>query len=106
MTVEDDAEHVVDLALLVVCGRPLGRDAREVRRVDRHAGTDRDAVHLVHVEQLVVDAEARLFGEVVDAVDRREEGIALALQEPQRGRHRRGCDDQRRLLAEEDGVEH
>jgi len=39
-------------------------------------------------------------------VDRREEGIALALQVLQHGRHRRGRDDQRRLVAEEDGVEH
>ena len=44
VAVEDHAEHVVDLALLVVGGRPLGRHARHVRVVDRHARLDRDAV--------------------------------------------------------------
>ena len=106
VAVEDDAEHVEDLALLVVGRRPLGRHARDVRRVERHARAHGDAIDLVHVEQLVVHAEARLLREVVDAVDGGEEGVALALEVLQRRRHGGGGDQQRGVVAEEDGAEH
>ena len=101
VAVEDHAEHVVDLALLVVRGRPLGRHARHVRVVERHARAHGDAVDLVHVEQLVVHAEARLLGEVVDAVDRGEEAEALAAQVLERRGHGGRRDEQRGLVAEE-----
>src|SRR5215210_601133 len=57
VAVEDHAEHVVDLALLVVGRRPLRRDAGNMRVVERHARAHADAVHRGHVEQLVVHAE-------------------------------------------------
>ena len=88
VAVEDHAEHVVDLALLVVGRRPGRRHARHVRVGQRHARAHGDAVDLVHVEQLVVDAEARLLREVVDAVDRGEEAVALGAQVLERRRHR------------------
>src|ERR671911_411383 len=64
------------------------------------------AVGLRHVEQLVVDAEARLLGEVVDAVDGGEEGEALALEVLEGRRHGRGRDEHGRVVPEEHGVEH
>jgi hypothetical protein len=106
MAVEDHAEHVVDLALLVVGGRPRRGHGRHVGRVDRDAGANRDAVDVRHVEQLVVDAEPRLLGEVVDAVQGGEEAVALLAQLLERGRDGLGRDEHRRLVAEEDRVEH
>ena len=44
---EDHAEHVVDLALLVVGRRPVGRDRRDLGRVERHAQLHRHAVDRV-----------------------------------------------------------
>src|SRR5213595_1369617 len=43
VAVEDDAEHVVDLALLVVGRGPLGGDGGHRRRVGGHARADGDA---------------------------------------------------------------
>ena len=106
MAVEDHAEHVEDLALLVVRRRPLGRHARHVRRASSgtRVRTEMRSTSM-HVEQLVVHAEARLLGEVVDAVDGGEERVALALEVLQRRRHGGGSDQQRGVLPEEDGAE-
>ena len=82
VAVEDHAEHVVDLALLVVGGRPRRRvTRRHVRRVGAaRASLTVMRSTVVHVQQLVVHAEARLLGEVVDAVHGGEEAEALAAQ--------------------------
>ena len=63
----------------------------------------------LHVEQLVVDAEARLLGVVVDAVDASQEaGSPCARRRSSVARHGAGATAQRRLVAEvarvEDGV--
>jgi hypothetical protein len=78
MPVEDDPEHVVDLALLVVGRREQVRDAGHVGLVGGNPQLEADAVDGPHVEHLVVHAEARLLREVVDTVQRGEEGVALA----------------------------
>src|ERR1700728_2798824 len=54
MAAKHDAEHVVDLALLVVGGRPapailaIGCDRIEHRLVGRYAQHDRHAIHAAH----------------------------------------------------------
>jgi hypothetical protein len=106
VVVEDHPEHVVDLALLVVRCRPGLGDTRHVRCVEGHADLDRHAVDLVHVEELVVHAEPRLLGEVVDAVDGGQEVEALTAQVLERPADRGRGDRQRGLVAEVDGVEH
>ncbi len=106
MAVEDDAEHVVDLALLVVGGRPTVGHRRHVGGVERDAELDREPVQRVAVQQLVLDAEPRLLGEVVDPVDAHEVLIALG---PERFEHladHLGHDVDRALVAEELGAEH
>ena len=71
---KSDAEHVVDLALLVVGGGPalavlaVGCDRVKIGRLGRDAHDHGHTVDLAHVEQLVVHAKTRLVRVVVDAV--------------------------------------
>src|SRR5215213_5756471 len=68
MALEDDAEHVVDLALLVVrCGEEVD-DRGQMRLFAGEAGPHVEAIASLHGEQLVVDAVARLGGQVVHSV--------------------------------------
>src|SRR5918999_2140145 len=69
VALEDHAEHVVDLALLVVGGGEQVHDRGQPRVLGAEAGLHVEAVGALHREQLVVHAEARLLGEVVAAVD-------------------------------------
>src|SRR3954453_10762820 len=71
VAVEDDAEHVVDLALLVVGGGEEVDDRGDAL-VDAQARLQVQPVGALHREQLVVDAEARLVGQVVVRVDAHE----------------------------------
>jgi hypothetical protein len=105
VAIEDDAEHVVELPLLVVGGRPVGGDRLDVRRLGVHAQLHRHAVHGAHVEQLVLHSEARLLGVVIHSVYRREEAEPALAQPPERRTHGGGVDDQRRAVAEVDRVE-
>src|SRR5215210_2403556 len=68
VAVEDHAEHVVHLALLEVGRRVEVDDGRHMRVVHTNARAHVEAVRALHREQLVVDAEARLLGEVVAPV--------------------------------------
>ena len=80
MAAEAHAEHVVDLALLELGGREqldAGVDLRQLRLA--RVGEQRlhvQALDALHVEQLVVDAEARLGRQVVGAVQAGEEAVA------------------------------
>ena len=62
--------------------------------VQRHARGHRDAVQRGHVEELVVDAQARLVRVVVQAVDADQAAEALGLQRGQGLGHRRRGDVQ------------
>src|ERR1700709_254089 len=113
MAAEDDPEEVVDLALLEVGGGEqldAGVDGGECvlgRRVGQHR-FDPDALHPVAVEELVVDGEARVGGEVVDAVQAGEEAVAVAGLLAQPAQHLEdllGVGDQRRLATVEGGGE-
>src|SRR5918992_1773845 len=79
VAVEHDAEHVVDLALLVVGGGEQVDDRGEPRVVRPDPGLDVQAVRALHGEQLVVHAEARLLGEVVAAVEAHQRGPRLVV---------------------------
>src|SRR3954454_4925709 len=68
VAVEDDAEHVVDLALLVVGGGEEVDHRRQARLVAAQARPHVEAVAALHRDQLVVDAEAGLGRQIVDAV--------------------------------------
>src|SRR6516165_864238 len=111
MAAEDHAEHVVDLALLVVGGGPAGvlrrawGDRRDHRLARRHAQLHRDAIDLLHVQQLIQDAQARLLWVVVHAVHARQERVALGAQVREHGPDARRVDDERRALTEVGGVE-
>ena len=78
MAVELDPEHVEHLALGEVGPRPQLDHRLHPGGVDRHADLDAHPVDLGHVEQLVEDAEPRLLGQVVDAVEAGQERVALA----------------------------
>src|SRR4051794_31939156 len=67
VALEDDAEHVVDLALLKV-GRRVEVDNGRHGLAVADAQLDVQPVEALHREQLVVDAEARLLRVVVVAV--------------------------------------
>ena len=112
VAVEDDAEDVVDLALLEVGGR----EEVDAESTDGTCGVarsatrtfTRDAVDALHVEQLVVDARsaARPGGSRRRGRSRGSGSPALAQSRSQRARRgRRRVDDERRLAAVEDGVE-
>src|SRR4051812_32866277 len=66
--VEDDPEHVVDLALLKV-GRGEEVDDRRDRLAVAYAHLHVQAVEALHRQKLVVDPEARLFRKVVVGVN-------------------------------------
>src|SRR6476659_5530703 len=110
---EHDPEEVVGLALLelgrreqLYAGVDLGQ--RIVARIGQHR-LDPQPLHAVAIQQLVVDAEARLGWQVVRCVQAGEEAVALARRVAQPGEHGedlRRVDDQRRLAAVEAGVEH
>src|ERR671914_92049 len=68
VAVEDHAEHVVDLALLEVGRGEEVDDGGQARFVDAEPGLDVQPVGALHREQLVVDPQARLVGQVVAAV--------------------------------------
>ena len=106
VAVEDHAEHVVDLALLVVRGRPVGGDRGDGGGVGRDAQLHRHAVDGPHVEQLVVHAEARLLGVVVDPVDAHERAEALGLQLLEDPADLARRDDDLALAVSVRGVEH
>ena len=104
MAAEDDPEEVVDLALLELGG---GEEVHD--RVDLGQGAGAGILDLRlhpepfdprHVEQLVVDGEAGLGGEVVDAVDAGEEAELVTgrvLEVGEHLAHPLGVDEQRRL---------
>src|SRR5215218_1581678 len=101
MAVEQHPEHVEDLALLMVRGREEVDHARHDRVLDRHARLDAEPLEPRAREQLVVDAEPRLLGQVVDAVQAREELVGLLVlvaQVRQHLAHARGSDLEHRLL--------
>ena len=100
MAGEDDAEHVVDLALLEVGGGPVLDDGGDLRGVRGDAQLHRDAVHRAHVDELVVHPEPRLLGVVVEAVDAGQEAEALGAQEGEGRADRGGLHVQRGLPAE------
>src|SRR5215207_2124036 len=62
VAVEDHAEHVEHLALMEVGGRVEVDDSRHVWVVGAHPGPHVEPVGTLHGEQLVMDAESRLFG--------------------------------------------
>src|SRR5918992_3223171 len=68
VAVEDDAEHIVDLALLEVGGREQVDHRRQAWVVDPESGLHVQPVLALHGQELVVHAQARLLGEVVAAV--------------------------------------
>src|SRR3954452_24628658 len=73
MAAEHDAEHVEHLALGEVRAGPQVGDRGHARVVHAHARLHPDALHPPHAEQLVVHAQTRLLGQVVAAVQAREE---------------------------------
>src|SRR4051812_8516549 len=100
--VEADAEHVEDLALLVVGGREEVNDRRHHRVVRAHARAHAKAFDAVHREQLVVHAQARLVGQVVDPVHRHQPLVRLVgvlAQVDEHVAHARRRDLERRLVA-------
>src|SRR2546423_3256595 len=64
VAVEDDAEHVVPLALLEVGAREEVDHRRHARLVDAHARLHAEPLDALHAQELVVDGEPRLVGEV------------------------------------------
>ena len=105
MPVEHDAEHVVDLALLVVGAGPDVDDGVDVGAFGVHAHLDGDPVDLLHVEQLVEHPQPRLVGVVVDAVKARQERVAAPAEVLEHGLDGGRAGEDRRALAEIDGVE-
>src|SRR5918992_4295066 len=104
VAVEHDAEHVVDLALLVIGGGEQVDDRGEPRIVGSEPGLDVEAVGALHGEELVVHAEARLLGEVVAAVHAHQGGprlVVLVAQVCERVADGRRGHLKRRLAAEE-----
>src|SRR5918992_388209 len=107
VAVEDDAEHVVDLALLVLGGGEQVHHGRQARVLDADPGLDVQAIGALHREELVVHAEAGLVGEVVAAVQAHQRLPRLVVLVAQEGE--RVADGLRRhlergLAPEEHGV--
>src|SRR5918992_4019721 len=107
VALEHDAEHVVDLALLVLGRGEQVDDRGQARIVRSEPGLHVQAVGPLHREQLVVHAEARLLGEVVAPVHAHQRRPGLGVHVAQVGE--RVADGgrghlERGLAAEEDGV--
>jgi hypothetical protein len=77
VAVEDDAEHVVGLALVERGAREEVDDRRDGGLVDAHTHLDVQAVDALAAQQLVVDAQPRLLRVVVAAVEAGQEVVGL-----------------------------
>src|SRR5215212_689917 len=110
VAVEAHAEEVEDLLLLEVGGREEvahRRHAVPLGRLDGETRADAEPLAPLGREQLVVDGEPRLGGEVVGAVEARQHVEALVGLVAHEGEHAvyvLGADVERRLVPEEDRV--